>query len=227
MPRNGNITGETFDPQVIAQIEARQKFLGARIRNDQHILYSNNNNSFLRLASSINIENSDEGKNQLKKRGINENLIGDKLAKSCVLFGGTVGINDTFNPTLKYGIVDNNGTNFDPISTTAAYGWGGISSRGFVPMPSIESADVSFINRGALAKANVKIKVYSVEQLQIFDVLYFRIGYSMLLEWGHNYILSNNLENNNNPITPRIDFVTTPLKPFFEGKNTRRYTQSN
>jgi len=40
----------------------------------------------------------------------------------------------------------------------------------------------------------------------------------MLLEWGHNYILSNNLENNNNPITPRIDFVTTPLKPFFEGK---------
>ena len=46
MPRNGNITGETFDPQVIAQIEARQKFLGARIRNDQHILYSNNNNSF-------------------------------------------------------------------------------------------------------------------------------------------------------------------------------------
>jgi hypothetical protein len=231
MPKNGNITGQVFDEDVIKQIEARQNFLGARYRTDANLVYSNNNSAFLRLASSINVGTSSspvevtgdvnavaqtalqekatsdllsQGKNQLGERGINQNLTGMKLAKSCVLFGGTVGLDDKLNPKRKFGIVNNNGaTEYDYVSTIAAYGWGGISSKGFVPMPSIESADVGFYNRGALQKATVKIKVYSLEQLQIFDILYFRIGYTMLLEWGHNIWLSNKLENNPNPINER------------------------
>jgi hypothetical protein len=243
MPKNGNITGQVFDEDVIKQIEARQNFLGARYRTDANLVYSNNNNAFLRLASSINVGTStftevdgagivaevqtflqekatsdllSQGRNQLGERGINQNLTGMELAKSCVLFGGTVGVDNLLNPKFKYGIVDNGGSGaYDYVSTIAAYGWGGISSKGFVPMPSIESADVSFYNRGALQKASVKIKVYSLEQLQIFDVLYFRIGYTMLLEWGHNIWLDNNLENNPNPINERREFTTDPFKLFF------------
>jgi len=243
MPKNGNITGQVFDEDVIKQIEARQNFLGARYRTDAHLIYGNNNNAFLRLASSINVGTSSspieiqvsgstvnntsaqeaatsdllsQGKNQLKERGINENLTGMELAKACVLFGGTVGVDDKLNPKFKFGIVDNGGSAaYDYVSTIAAYGWGGISSKGFVPMPSIESADVSFFNRGALQKATVKIKVYSLEQLQIFDVLYFRIGYTMLLEWGHNIWLDNDLKNNPNPINERKEFTTDPFKLFF------------
>ena len=252
MPKNGNITGQVFDENVIKQIEARQNFLGARYRTDANLVYSNNQNAFLRLASSINVGTStspievtqttktddgktvtntindtaaqekatsdllSQGRNQLGERGINQNLTGMELAKSCVLFGGTVGVDNLLNPTFKYGIVDNGGSGaYDYVSTIAAYGWGGISKKGFVPMPSIESADVSFYNRGALQKASVKIKVYSLEQLQIFDVLYFRIGYTMLLEWGHNIWLDNNLENNPNPINERREFTTDPFKLFF------------
>jgi len=255
MPKNGNITGQVFDQEVTNQIKYRQNFLGARNKNDSHIVYGNNVNAFLRLASSVDVgttsspiqvtkqtETADgkkittvvndaaaqqkatddllsQGKNQLAVRGINQNLTGMELAKACVLFGGTVGIDNTLNPQRKFGIVDNGGSGtYDYVSTIAAYGWGGISSKGFVPMPTIESADVSFYNRGALAKASVKIKVYSVEQLQIFDALYFRIGYTMLLEWGHNIWLDNKLAkntNNTNPLKTRNEFVTKPFELFF------------
>jgi hypothetical protein len=251
----GNITGQVFDKDVIKQIKTRQSFLGARTKTDPHLIYGNNNNSFLRLASSVNVGTSSapidvqvegntvsdtvaqekatgdllsEGKNQLKLREINQNLTGMELAKACVLFGGTVGVNNSLNPEFKFGIVDNGGSGtYDYVSTIAAYGWGGISSKGFVPMPSIESADISFYNRGALQKASVKIKVFSIEQLQIFDILYLRIGYTMLLEWGHNIWLDNDLENNPNPINQRTEFVTDPFSNFFtEGKSQQDIIKS-
>ena len=240
MPKNGNITGEVFDDGVIKQIDKRQEFLGARYKTDEHLIFQNNQNSFLRLASSINIGYSEntlseatkallnskenEGKseteekidviksagvNQLKSRGLNENLTGMELAKACVLFGGTVGVGDKLNPNTKFGIVDNVNGETDFINTIAAYGWGGIS-KGFKPFPGIESAKVGFYNRGALQKADVKIKVNSLEQLQIFDLLYFRIGYTMLLEWGHNTWIDN--EGN---LQERNEFVTEPFQKFF------------
>jgi hypothetical protein len=148
----GNLTGNVFDTDVIKQIEARQTFLGSRYKSDSNLIYSNNNSSFLRLASSVDVEVP-----QLKERSLSENLQGDLLAKSCVLFGGVIGSDDTLNPIRKFGIVNNGGKQeFDYVSTIAAYGWGGID-KGFAPMPNIESADVSFFNRGALQKAKVKL----------------------------------------------------------------------
>jgi len=240
MPKNGNITGQVFDEAVTDQITARQIFMGARYKHDAHLIYGNNNNAFIRLASSVNVGTDKtptnptdpeaqalerlktQGQNQLKDRGIDENLTGMELAKACVLFGGVVGIDNSLQPNRKFGIVNNNGvTNYDYVSTIAAYGWGGISSKGFVPMPSIEAADVGFYNRGALSKATVKIKVYSVEQLQIFDALYFRIGYTMLLEWGHNLWLDSKkaqlpYDPTNNPLVERKEFVTEPFGLFFK-----------
>lgn len=235
MPKNGNITGEVFDDGVIKQIDKRQEFLGARYKTDKHLIFQNNQSSFLRLASSVNVgysninfsdylleqalndELSDEessqlndlltaGSNQLKSRGIDESFTGMDLAKACVLFGGTVGLNNGLNPETKFGIFNSND---DPISTIAAYGWGGIS-KGYVPFPGIKDAKIGFYNRGALQKAEVNIKVNSLDQLQIFDILYFRIGYTMLLEWGHNTWLDN--EGN---LKERNEFVTEPFEKFF------------
>ena len=55
MAKNGNITGQVFDEEVINQIETRQNFLGTRYKTDSHLVYGNNSNAFLRLASSISI----------------------------------------------------------------------------------------------------------------------------------------------------------------------------
>ncbi len=52
----GNITGTPFLPGVTDQINERQKFLGENPKQDKHIIWQNNKSAFLRLASSVNIE---------------------------------------------------------------------------------------------------------------------------------------------------------------------------
>lgn len=162
-------------------------------------------------SREVENNNIEEGKNQLKQRKLDENMSGMKLAQACVLFGGVTGVDNELNPTQKFGVYDQPSTsekfNFDSI---AAYGWGGLGKKGYVPMPAIDNAKVSFYNRGAIQKADIRLKVYSIEQLQIFDLLYFRIGYSMLLEWGHNVWMDNEGELKN-----RNDFVTKPFEKFF------------
>jgi hypothetical protein len=222
----GNITGNPFDPGVIKQINTRQAFLGVDQKQDKHIIYQNNKTAFLRLASSIRIDGYNNGQvglldpqnpnfvspaTILEQRGLPASYAGNSLAKAAVLFGGIVNINNTNNPQLNYGLKENFDIN-DPF--TSAYGWGGINSQGYRPMPGIISANISFYNRGALAKAEVKCKVYSIEQLQVFDLLYFRIGYSMLLEWGHNVYVNNEAE-----LKSRDTFNTDAFNLFFSETN--------
>jgi hypothetical protein len=235
MPKTGNITGEPFDIEVIKQINARQTFLGARNRTDSQILYANNKTAFLRLASSIRIEDNLTNPNDpiyavdiLKQRDISSTLTGDELAKACVLFGGVTSI-DTNNSSFAFNFGLNQNVNLPGSSQlTGAYGWGGITSRGYVPMPGIDSANISFVNRGAIAKADVTLKVFSIEQLQIFDLLYFRIGYTMLLEWGHNLYINNDIDADNDQPNPKLverkQFYTKPFDAFF---STQKNTQNN
>jgi hypothetical protein len=223
----GNITGNPFDPGVIKQINTRQIFLGIDQKQDKHIIYQNNKTAFLRLASSIRIDGYNDGEvgtidpikpnfispaKILEQRGLPASYVGSNLAKAAVLFGGVVNINDKNTPQLNYGLKENFELN-NPF--TSAYGWGGINSQGYRPMPGIESANISFYNRGALAKAEVKCKVYSIEQLQVFDLLYFRIGYSMLLEWGHNVYVDNeaNLQSRNIFNTAAFNLFFSDEKP--------------
>ena len=215
MPKKGNITGEPFDKEVVDQIEARQIFLGTNPKQDKHLIYQNNKTAFLRLASSIKIDDYSESTAEkiLEERGISQLYTGDKLAKSSVLFGGVVSIGDNNTAKLNYGLNEVFDFN-NPYN--GAYGWGGIETQGYRPMPGIESANISFYNRGALARADIKIKVFTVEQLQVFDLLYLRIGYSMLLEWGHNVYIDNdgNLVN-------RDTFSTIAFDKFFSEGSTQ------
>lgn len=246
----GNITGTPFLPQVTDQINKRQQFLGENPKQDKHIIWQNNKTAFLRLASSVNIEdeysvdgnkfsNEEEAKEYilnskessgtiikayaediLKERGLPQSLKGDLLAKSSILFAGVNGVNESngiptpFFPQGLYG-----DTNPNSIFT-AAYGWGGIQSQGYRPMPGIIGADVSYYNRGALQKVTVNTKVFTIEQLQVFDLLYFRIGYTMLLEWGHVVYIDNKGDLQN-----RTNYFTDPFNLFFDYPNSKTYTQ--
>ena len=248
----GNITGTPFLPAVTEQINKRQEFLGQNPKQDKHIIWQNNKSAFLRMASSVNVENEykvagarfstrDEAESYLEEallknklpqttkveevfattileeRGLPQSLKGNLLAKSSVLFSGINQISGTDqspSPIFPQGVFTGNSLD---ISSTfgSAYGWGGLQ-QGYVPMPGINGADVSYYNRGALQKVTINCKLFSVEQLQVFDLLYFRIGYSMLLEWGHNVYVDNkgDLQNRN-------DYFTDPLNLFFGIGNTK------
>ena len=191
--------------------------------------------SFFQTSTTNQTVSTQQETEPLLNRNLPVTLSGDNLAKQCVLFGGVVSINtDNINAISfqqKFGVGENTlspkgfGNQEIDLSSPSAYGWGGLGSQGYRPMPGIIDANVTFYNRGALAKATVNCKVYSIEQLQIFDLLYFRIGYTMLLEWGHNIFIDNTINTGNGNYDPdlinRSTFFTQPFEKFFDNKSTQ------
>jgi hypothetical protein len=102
-----------------------------------------------------------------------------ELAKSNVLFSGT-SKSSTQKLKQKEGFLQNH--------RDSSYTYG---DYGYSPMPGITSVDVKTLNRGSLKKATVKIKINNKQQFDIIDVLYLRLGYTVLLEWGNSLFTSN------------------------------------
>ena len=196
-----NIIGEPFSSWVKTQIEKRQEALGKTNIDPNTLKWVTTKAPWLRLASSVNIDNS-----ITTKLGLNTNLQGPELAKNFILFGGAAN---------QLGSLQS-GINFSNSTLRGEYGWGGNQERGFVPMPGITSADVTYYNNGALAKASVKIKAFSREQFALIDYLYMRPGYSVLLEFGHTVYLDNN-----GNLQQWDKFQSTPLEKFLVGEKNR------
>ena len=153
----------------------------------------NSQSPWIRLASSVNITAGDTtlpGKSvleQVKDLFDGFEYVGDKLAKNFVLFGGV---------NTEKGGVENMPTGINKTPLKSAYGFGykdlnRDNSRGYVPMPGIESVDFSYKNDGALAQASIQIKCFSPEQFQMIDILFQRPGYTVLLEFGHSVFKDN------------------------------------
>ena len=212
-----NFLGLPFAPSVKAQIETRQKALGQYNNIDEKYLRSYTTKTpFVRLASSVNV--TDKGSNnaplkvsvyqKLINQGLTaEQISGDKLAKNFILQGGVVSSTgkDSYSGLQK-------GLNDTKSPFNGAYGWGGISERGYVPMPGITNADITFYNNGALSKTTINIKCFSKAQFQLLDVLYLRPGYTLLLEFGWSQYL-----NNNNELVSMDQFYTGPMSALLNG----------
>jgi len=213
-----SLTGSPFEPWVKKQVEARQKSLGkyTNIPSSDLQLYTAKA-PFLRLASSVNLTNEGPEKdgektvldNSVLKKlstslGIPESEIsGPSLSKSFILQGGVVSTDGKLQKGLNDGSSLFNG----------AYGWGGSEERGYVPMPGITDASVTYYSNGALSKASIQVKLFSKKQFSMFDVLYLRPGYTLLLEFGHSVYLDGegNLQSMN-------QFLSNPLSNFLNPK---------
>ena len=188
-----NVLGQKFDDWVTNQINFRQASLkkGSGGTNTD-LLYQQSKTPWLRLTSSVNITSA--GGNgilkDLKGLGFTESqLKGSNLAKNFILQGGALTATST-NLTKGQGI----NQRYDLATTgkfTGAYGWGGTTNRGFIPMPGITGASVKFINNGALSKSEINVKCFSKEQFALIDALYMRPGYTLLLEFGWSMYLDS------------------------------------
>lgn len=180
----GNIVGGSIDRYVREQFKIRQEAHGSGspnpsniLRNNGQLSYLNSKTAFIKFASGVSI--SEE---KLKTLSGGLNLVTNKgmgLARNNILFGGT-SIFPAGSSTLSQP------SNADlPSGYTHSLEWG------IVPMAGIESMDLKTMNRGSLEKATIKLKAYSREQFDIIDVLYLRLGYTVLLEWGNSIYLDN------------------------------------
>ena len=171
-----NIIGDSFDFYVKDQIETRQSVLGLGLNDKDIVTYKHNNSAFVRLTSGVNVD-----ANIVKGLGLTgTGYEGNGLAKQFKLFAARTqnGKTETFT----------NGIGYDNLSS---YGFASNSDYGFVPPPGIVSAEVKAMNRGSLREANIEIQCHNLQQFQILEILYMRLKYSVLLEWGHNMYYSN------------------------------------
>ena len=206
-----NILGLPFDTWVTNQIKQRQTILGQGVNTPSSALqYYNTKTPWIRLASSVNLDNSTENKSalqKLKKLGLSVGP-GSDLAKKFILQGGALSLNSENGPTFSKGIIDSQNNSIFNV----AYGWGGVDERGYVPMPGITDAQVTYFNNGALSKAVINIRCFSKKQMALIDALYMHPGYTLLLEFGwSNYIdNSGNLVQYDNFSTPAFNYLFNP-----------------
>ena len=165
----GNIIGEGFAQYVTDQIKTRQEKLGQYNNRSEDILkWYTNKTSWVKLASSVDIEGSQEP------------------AKTNILFGGTSAFYFASGNNLRTGFIEKEaeGSNLSTYQYDANFG--------YRPMASITDVSVDYLNRGSLRKAEIKIKAFSIDQLEIISKLYMSVGFTVLLEWGHTAYLDNN-----------------------------------
>lgn len=200
-----NITGGPLDKWVQNQIEIRQQIIGnnpeALSEIGERVLYNNNRNAWVRLASSVNITKNDF---KLTNSDIPQ---GDSLSKNYVLFGGV-----NFKPGVTQGGVvpsqEIQNSLVDPFYYS--YGLGG-NEQGYQPLPGLDSVKISHVNRGAIRKFDIRLRVHNRIQLEIIETLYLRLGYYMLLEWGHTSYV-----NSNNEFTTSPEYNTPAFNTFYE-----------
>jgi hypothetical protein len=134
---------------------------------------------------------SEAAKKKLKRIGLSENEIkqlgqGNTLAKSAVLFSGLSSLSGNKLQPRKG--ISKSLSRWNPDSV---YGLGG-NKFGKQPMPGIISAEIKCLNRGSIRSATVQIKAHNQFQFDLLELLYMRLGYTMLLEWGHMNYIDNN-----------------------------------
>jgi hypothetical protein len=205
-----SIIGEPFDAYVEKQIKLRQNRLGAFQKNNQILTYETGKNPWIRLCSSVDISKVIAGGFNSK---YSEGNIpsGNSLAQFYMLYGGVNMGNFGATPgKLKGGILDNNYSK--TYVSPKAYGFDSSAEYGFSPMPGITSIDVVSQNQGSLREATIKITCYNISQFETIELLFLRLKYTILLEWGHSMYFQNDTDNLvTNPIN---DLYTKFLDPY-------------
>jgi hypothetical protein len=207
----GNLVGGPLDSWVQDQIEVRQKTIAnnKKIKEiiselGERVLHNNNRNSWVRMASSVDVNINGLNSEAIQRIGAS---LGSNFSKDFVLFGGV-----NFNPsTTKGGVVrEQSEQNFASLASQYSYGLGE-PNRGYQPIFGLDSVKIRHLNRGAIRKFDIKLKAFNKLQFEIIESLYLRLGYYMLLEWGHTVYIDQNKELVTSPV-----YNTPAFNSFYE-----------
>ena len=155
-----SIFKESLNEEIIKTLSIRQELMGKNNRTPQELSFLNSNTSWVSLKSAINVDGNAD------------------LAKNNILEGGSL-----INGKLRYG-----------VNSTGSYSFqnslGEKNELGIRPMPGITSVTIENIGAyGSTRKATINYQCWDVKQLDIFEQLYMRPGYLVLLEFGRTTYL--------------------------------------
>lgn len=124
-----------------------------------------------------------ERKDPKQLQAINSNSAWIKVRSSVNIAGD--------NSKAKEFILSNSG-NREGIGTAKNSLYTVNNRLGFRPAPGITDFKVASKNTyGTLQEATINFNVWTLEDLEAAEQLYFRPGYSVLVEWGHSAYISN------------------------------------
>ena len=199
-----NVIGAPFSEYVLTQLSLRATHNSSDIRTNDEVMFLANKTAWVRLTSSVQINKKQEvinvGVGTLTgfKDVSMPNPLLNQYYKS-LLGTPAIGYNDSDslrkNWILEAGTSISTGNGVDlrsGIGPEGAYGLGGTEELGYRPMPGLTSVEIDTIGTlGSLRQANIQFKVWNINQLNVVEALYFRLGYSMILEWGHTQYYQN------------------------------------
>jgi len=208
-----NVIGAPFDPFVLEQLYLRSLKNSGLKRSAEDVLFLANKTAWARLISSVNIHIPEAELKPVTRNGKQEYEYTEPLNKYIENLGLTPALYPDPNSLAKNWILEagtskaasldpNNNTFFTSvdlrygIGPDGAYGLGGTEELGYRPMPGLTSVHIETAGRlGSLRFANINFKVWNLNQLNVMEALYFRLGYTMLLEWGHTQYYLNPSRN--------------------------------
>jgi len=181
-----NIAGSPFQPYVATQIEKRKKLVNKDYRSSSELNWLSNKNVWIRVSSGANVLYGNMGY---------QGLQGDELSKKYILQGGLLDHPNKDTYSLRSG-----------IGPDGAYGIGG-TDFGLTPMPGMTNISIKTGGKlGTLKETTIDFVCHNIEQLNIMEALYMKLGFGLLVEWGHTYYIDNGTE--------KIENVPQPL-PFY------------
>jgi hypothetical protein len=208
-----NIVGEGLPVKIGNQIRKRQEIYGSLNRSTEELLYLNSRTSFVKAISSVDIENYDTSSiinTRPELASVVSNYGGSELARNFILFNGT----SKEGGVLRAGIPQELLTGANQYINDFAYGFGGLE-YGIRPMPGIISMQTtSQGSYGSVESTTLNIKAWNRVQFEIIDLLYLRLGYSVLVEWGNtSYFDNNGVYISENRFTLESEFLNGTLNP--------------
>ena len=195
--RVSNSMGVPIPQWLINQFNQRSKQISVYDnRSTDNILYLANKTAWVRLVSSVDIVDLKDQDYFRLNMGIDMSDP-QNLARNFVLQGGSTiykkgsaiqGANGAIIFNTKESKIDRSGI-------SSAYNVAGneeLKEYGYRPMPGLGSVKIVTQGKmGSIRSAEIQIRVWDKIQLDIIDALYFKLGYSMFLEWGHTRYYDN------------------------------------
>ena len=165
------LPGKSIDPEVVKQLETRQRVFGAKDGFDrQAYIEYQKAVPWVKLSSGVRVDLSD--KDLRKAPYVSPEETGKTIGYSSYLAENNV----------LFNFLDQ-GENLLPGYES--------TQLGHRPLPGITGMEIYSHNRfGSLRTATVRFQCWSVEQLNRLEMLYMRPGYSLLLEWGRSAYIS-------------------------------------
>lgn len=164
--------GETISKDVVNQLDLRADVLGrSGIRSSNDLRYLNEKTAWIRMISSVNRYNPEQGS------------FFNRDAKNFILSGGELSWNGT-----KF--VPRSGFNTNLQQGRGRYSYN--ENLGIRPESGITSFSISHKNTfGTIREANISFNVWTREDLNLVQDLYLRPGISVIVEWGNSIYLDD------------------------------------